>query len=359
MTYTKWNMKLMYDYCKEHNYDLPKDNQTYTNLHNKYTYVCPKHVEYLQEWDKHRYGHGCPKCSGVYQKNAQDYIEECKELGIDLPIELYVNARTKIKHKCKQGHVYIQEPHEHLRGSGCPYCSKRRRKTTKDYVEQCINNGYDLPIKGEKYINKNTKIKHRCNKCGKIYKQTPHSHLKGNACPYCYGSKRKTTQQYIKECEQLYYDLPIEPYVNRNTKIKHKCNKCGFVYEQTPKHHLHGHGCPKCNESRGERFIRNYLDKHNIHYIPQKTFNDLKDKTYLSYDYYLPEQKVLIEYQGEQHYIAGGRGKFDKDYFPTQQYHDKLKYDYAKNNGYALLEPTFNLDTQDKVSDYLNKHLNS
>ena len=71
MSYTKWNMKLMYDYCKEHNYDLPKDNQTYTNLHNKYIYVCPKHGEYLQEWNKHRYGHGCP--------NVGEYIERiCK-----------------------------------------------------------------------------------------------------------------------------------------------------------------------------------------------------------------------------------------------------------------------------------------
>ena len=59
-------------------------------------------------------------------------------------------------------------------------------------------------------------------------------------------TKKKMTKEYINECIQLGYDLPIEQYIKCDTKIKHRCNKCGFVY--------------------------------------------------------LPEQKVLIEYQGAQHY---------------------------------------------------------
>lgn len=74
-------------------------------------------------------------------------------------------------------------------------------------------------------------------------------------------AKKKTTKEYINECIQLGYDLPIEEY-------------------------------------KGEKFIQNWLDKNNIKYEPQKKFNDLKDKLSLSYDFYLPEQKVLIEYQG-------------------------------------------------------------
>lgn len=169
-------------------------------------------------------------------------------------------------------------------------------------------------------------------------------------------ARRKNNEEYIKECKSKGYDLPIEPYLNTHTPIKHVC-KNEHVYEQRPSDHLRGVGCPKCSESRGERFIRNYLDKHNIPYIPQKKFNDLKDKRLLSYDFYLPKQNVLIEYQGLQHYIAGGRGKFNKDYFSTQQYHDKLKRAYAKNNGYTLLKPTYKLDTKEKVDEYLDKYL--
>lgn len=429
----KWNMKLMYNYCKEHNYDLPKDNQTYTNLHNKYIYVCPKHGEYLQEWNKHRYGHGCPKCGGVYRKNMQDYIGECKQLGIDLPIEKYVNSITPIKHKCsKCGKVYEQTPNNHLRGQGCPYCSGMIKKYDKEYYkQQCKELGLDLPV--EEYINTNTKIKHKCNRCGKIYLQTPKFHLLGYGCLYCSGMIKKYNKDYyIQQCKELGVDLPIEQYVDNKTKIKHKCNKCGNIYlqtpkehvgvqrqgcpicgldkkvqnnngltgrktiekyskeckqkgydlpisgetyvnnktyikhrckqcdkiyEQTPNAHLLGIGCPYCSQSHGEKFIQNYLDNHSISYITQKKFNNLKDKRLLSYDFYLPKQKVLIEYQGIQHFEKGGGYMDRQGRLQKQQYHDKLKRDYATNNGYILLEPTYKLNSQEKVNNYLDKHL--
>lgn len=64
----------------------------------------------------------------------------------------------------------------------------------------------------------------------------------------------------------------------------------------------------------------------------QKKFNDLKDKSYLKYDFYLPEKNTLIEFNGKQHYkeiaFFGGRKKFLK-----QKHHDWLKRKYAiKNN---------------------------
>ena len=295
------------------------------------------------------------------KKTNEEYIQECKNKGYDLPIEEYINALTKIKHKCsKCGNIYNQQPSIHLRGCGCPKCKKllevrKRTKTNEEYIEECKQKGYDLPI--DEYVNARTKIKHKCNQCGNIYKQPPHDHLQGCGCPYCFGTPKKTTQQYIKECKELGLDLPTEPYVDSKTPIKHKC-KQGHVYKQAPYYRLHHLcGCPICYQPHGEKFIQNYLDKHNIVYESQKKFNDLKDKSLLSYDFYLPKQKVLIEYQGKQHFIAGGNGNFDKDYFPTQQYHDKLKRDYVLNNGYTLLEPTYKLDTQEKVNKYLDKYL--
>ena len=294
------------------------------------------------------------------KKTNEEYIQECKNKGYDLPIEEYINALTKIKHKCsKCGNIYNQQPSSHLSGCGCPKCKKllevrKRTKTNEEYIQECKSKEYDLPI--EEYINASTKIKHMC-KQGHVYKQKPKDHLQGCGCPYCFGTPKKTAQQYIKECKQLGLDLPIENYIDAKTPINHMC-KQGHVYKQAPYYRLHYYcGCPICSQSHGEKFIQNYLDKHNIPYITQKTFSNLKDKTYLSYDFYLPKQKVLIEYQGKQHFVAGGNGNLDKDYFPTQQYHDKLKRDYAVNNGYTLLEPTYKLDTQEKVNKYLDKYL--
>ena len=301
----RWNMKKMYDYCKDNNLDLPKEGQKYTNLHNKYIYICPKHGEYQQGWSEHKNGHLCKKCSldklsSKFSKGYSKYLKDCKEKGYDLPIEDYKNAKTKIRHKCNKGHIYEQTPNSHLHGEGCP-------------------------------------------KCGNSLKT---------------GRQSKSPKKYIQECREKGLDLPIEDYKNSHTKIKHKCSK-GHLYLQSPDMHITPNrltGCPICNESHGERFIRNYLDKHHIKYIPQKRFHDLKDKTYLSYDFYLPDYNILIEYQGEQHYISKDYFGGDKQ-FKNQQKHDKLKRDYAKNNGYKLLELHYSLDTQDKVDKYLNRRI--
>ena len=116
-------------------------------------------------------------------------------------------------------------------------------------------------------------------------------------------------------------------------------------------------GCPHCivpNISRGEVYVKNYLDKNKIKYIAQKKFDDLKDKNFLSYDFYLPNYKILIEYQGIQHYRKierfGGIDNFNK-----QQYHDYLKADYANKNGYKLLEINYRYNTQQKVNHFLHK----
>ena len=296
------------------------------------------------------------------KKTPEEYIRECKEKGLDLPIEDYVNSSTKITFRCKHGHTYKQYPCDHLRGHGCKYCADDamryiRRKTPEQYIKECKEKHVDLPI--EDYKTKKIKIKFKCKK-GHIYKQLPGNHLRGDGCKYCYHEKsainlKKESNIYKEECKDKRIDLPIDTYVNNKTKIKHKCSK-GHVYTQTPGDHLQGYGCPVCNESHGEKFIRNYLDNNNIKYEPQKRFKELKDKTYLSYDFYLPDYNMLIEYQGIQHYkekeFFGGKKQFEK-----QQYHDNLKRKYAKNNGYKLLELKYTLDTQELVDRYLSRRI--
>lgn len=287
----------------------------------------------------------------------EDYINRCKANGLDLPIEPYINMRTKIKFKCKYGHIYEQTPSKHLLDERqCPICYKDKTYLTFDSIyNRCIKSGYDLPIKGQEYSNNRCKLKFACSN-NHIYLQSVAKHLRGQGCPKCKGGVKYSSNDYKKICKEKEYDLPIEKYINTYDKIKHKCNNCGNIYLQTPNMHLQGQGCPICNESKGERYIRNYLNSKGILYETQKTFMDLVDKGRLSYDFYLPDYNILIEYQGKQHYSSidyfGGEEKLK-----VQQEHDKLKRDYAKDNGYKLLELHYSLDTQDKVDKYLKRRI--
>ena len=358
--------KEYYEECKEKNLDLPIDE--YINGRTKIIFKCSKGHIYTQNPKSHLQGRSCPKCAiqkrvnnrkGLNaKKTSQEYYNECKQKNLDLPIEWYVNNSTPIKHLCRICNTtYIQSPGSHLQGRSCPKCGVKKRsnirtKTFKQYYKECKERGLDLPI--EDYINARTKIKHKC-KNGHIYMQSPDSHLTGQGCSKCNNNKKKTPQNYYDECKKRGLDLPIRNYVNAITKIKHKCNK-GHIYLQSPDKHLQYYGCPICNESHGERFIRNYLDNNNIKYEPQKKFKDLKDKTYLSYDFYLPKQNMLIEYQGEQHYESNAYFGGEKQ-LELQQLHDKMKKDYAKANGYKLLELHYSLDTQEKVTKYLSRRI--
>ena len=62
----------------------------------------------------------------------------------------------------------------------------------------------------------------------------------------------------------------------------------------------------------------------------------------MTYDFYLPDENILIEFQGEQHehpVTFGGRSKSEavSDY-AKQQEHDNRKRDYALSHSINLLE---------------------
>ena len=98
-------------------------------------------------------------------------------------------------------------------------------------------------------------------------------------------------------------------------------------------------GCSR--SSRGEILIRNFLDNNNYQYKEQYSFSDLYGNNKpLKFDFAIfNNEKIftLIEFQGEQHYVA-------KDFFggeeqlKRQQEYDQEKRDYCKNNNIKLLE---------------------
>lgn len=76
------------------------------------------------------------------RKTPEEYLNECKEKGLDLPIEDYKGSKIKIKHRCKEGHIYYQIPNDHLKGIGCRDCGiilrcSKQKKTAKEYIKEC------------------------------------------------------------------------------------------------------------------------------------------------------------------------------------------------------------------------------
>lgn len=125
--------------------------------------------------------------------------------------------------------------------------------------------------------------------------------------------KSKTTEQFVREANEIHHDKynysKVE-YTNSKTKVCIICPEHGEFW-QTPHNHLIEQGCPKCKERKLEKEVRESLEKHNIKYIFQASKKDIKWIDNLRLDFYLPDYKVAIECQGEQHFIPvdfAGRG---------------------------------------------------
>lgn len=113
-----------------------------------------------------------------------------------------------------------------------------------------------------------------------------------------------------------------------------------------------------CLKSRGELKVRNILNSLQIEFLDQYSFEDLTGKgKQLKFDFYLPDQNILIEYQGSQHYESfdhfGGEERLK-----TQQEYDSLKRDYCESHNIKLIEIPY-WDYNKLNEDYLLSLINS
>lgn len=97
--------------------------------------------------------------------------------------------------------------------------------------------------------------------------------------------------------------------------------------------------CGMCiNRSLQEEKIANILQSLNIEFIQEKTFEDCinpETQRKLRFDFYLPKQNILIEYDGEQHFYYNEM--FTKENFIKTQKRDKIKNQYCLNNNIRLI----------------------
>lgn len=91
-----------------------------------------------------------------------------------------------------------------------------------------------------------------------------------------------------------------------------------------------------CLKSKGELKIISCLQKLNIYFEYQKTFNDCKKENLLPFDFFLPAYKTIIEYDGEQHFkpinFLGGQQRFEQ-----QQQNDQIKNDWCLQHNINLI----------------------
>ena len=178
----------------------------------------------------------------------------------DYSLVNYVNSVTPVKIICNVcGCEFEQRPDSHLQGKGCHKCAviKTHPLTT---FEEFLKNARS--VHGEKYDysqvkwNKVTdKITIICPEHGPFEQAAINHYWAKQGCPKCGlkklgANKRHSLEEFLRLAREKHgnkYDYSlITEYKNGTTPVKIICNTCGKTFEQKPKVHIQGHGCPQC-----------------------------------------------------------------------------------------------------------------
>ena len=83
--------------------------------------------------------------------------------------------------------------------------------------------------------------------------------------------------------------------------------------------------------------VQRILNEYGFSYEKEKTFNDLKMKRMLRFDYYVDSLNCLIEFDGEQHYYDIDYFNDTRDAYLKRRVSDNMKSDYALENNINLI----------------------
>lgn len=186
------------------------------------------------------------------KKTQDEFIRDLSKVTDEIiVIGDYINSKEKIKVKCKKcGNIWLAAPSNLLNGNKCPKCYGTPKKTNEQFVKEIKEKNPDvIPI--DKYIDAKTKIKLQCRICGNIWYNNPNSILAGKRCPKCFGTPRKTNEQFKKQFYVMNDNIILESnYIDHTQKIKLRCKKCNYQWMARPNDLIRADGkktgCPRC-----------------------------------------------------------------------------------------------------------------
>lgn len=200
-------------------------------------------------------GVGCPKCTGKYQRTTKEFINELSKINPDIEvIGDFAKLSQGIKCMCKKcGHIWNPRAGNLIQNhSGCPICLKQtrglsQRQTHEKFIEKVNKKSPNIEVLSV-YQGSNNEVNVRCKICDYEWSPTAVSLVSGRSCPKCSHSYRRTHSEFVDEMKKISPEIIIVgEFVNTSTKTACKCNRCGYLWFNTPNHLLKGQGCPKCN----------------------------------------------------------------------------------------------------------------
>lgn len=286
--------------------------------------------------------YGCGECGeiGYLESRKKSVFDKCKKIHGDRYSYELVDFKTvndKVDIICKLHGVFRQNLYSHSKGYNCPSCVVESGCISFDeFIRRSKEvHGNKYTYHQENYTKLNDITKITCPIHGDFF-QRAYSHIEGYSCGKC--NLRKTKEQFIKGAIGVHgnkYDYSLVDYITNKIKVNVICPRHGSFWVRPDGHIFSMAGCPCCKESKGETYIREFLEDLGIKFIQEYKF----EQSSYRFDFFLPEQNILIEFHGKQHYEAidmfGGEASLKEC---KRRDEEKVKLAFEKKTPLIVLE---------------------
>ena len=226
-------------------------------------------------------------------KKIDIFIEKARKVHSDK----YDYSKVDLEHRDEKGRVviicpkhgeFLQRPHSHVCGNGCPKCWEERKgenlfSNTKEFVEKAKKvHGDKYDYSKVEYIRSDQDVCIICPEHGEFL-QTPNKHLGGEGCKECgkitAANKRcLKTEDFISKAIKVHGNKYI--YDKTNLSIRDEKGRIIITcpihgdFSQTPHNHLCGKGCSECGKENRvkkkrlvqENVIKRFIEKYGNKY---------------------------------------------------------------------------------------------
>lgn len=178
-----------------------------------------------------------------------EYIREqfAKE-GYELLSGVYINAQTKLKYRCPEGHKHNITWNMWQQGHRCSYCVIHRIACRNRNTLEYVNSGFEkenYKLLTTEYVNNKQKLECICDNGHKCF-ITWNNWQRGCRCPFCYGNVKLTIEFIRYGFEKENYILLTEEYTNSKQKLEYICPN-GHIHKINWSMWNSGSRCPFCH----------------------------------------------------------------------------------------------------------------
>jgi very-short-patch-repair endonuclease len=276
------------------------------------------------------------------------------------PHEVALNSHKKYWFDCVEcGHEFDAPLKEiNLVNRWCSYCANKKICGPLEKCETCIaksfasvpysENWSSLNKEKPEQVFKNSHKKYffNCPKCSHTFSQCLSHITRGNTCTFC-GKRALCTPD--KECricfEKSFASVerskhfskkntkqPSQIFKSTAEKFIFDCDKCGSEFQSKLSHITDGSWCPHCRY-KTEDIVYVKLKMRYSSLQKQYKVDWCKDKKHLPFDFVIEERKVIIELDGEQHWVQVAKWKTPEH----NRARDLYKMKCANEQGFSVI----------------------